>query len=132
MILVDTSVWIRFLANRAPHAAELDRLLGLDEVTGHELVYGELLIGDRGGRKKLLAAYERMHQAGTVPHRDVVAFVRARDLHGRGVGWIDVHLLASAIVGRLQLWTADPRFSAVANEFGVAYKASAPDPNEPS
>ena len=51
MVLVDTSVWIRFLANRAPYAAELDRLLGLDEVTGHELVYGELLIGDRGGRR---------------------------------------------------------------------------------
>ena len=123
MVLVDTSIWIRFLANRAPYAAELDRLLGLDEVAGHELVYGELLIGDRGGRGKLLAAYERMHQADVVPHRDVVAFVRDRDLHGRGVGWIDVHLLACALVGRLQLWTADPRFSAVANELGVAYEA---------
>ncbi len=125
MVLVDTSVWIRFLCNRAPYAAELDRLLGLDEVTGHELVYGELLIGDRGGRRKLLAAYERMHQSGLVPHPDVVAFVRDRDLHGRGVGWIDAHLLASAIVGRLQLWTADPRFSAVANEFGLAYEVTA-------
>jgi predicted nucleic acid-binding protein len=125
MVLVDTSVWIRFLANRAPYAAALDRLLDLDEVTGHELVYGELLIGDRGGRRKLLAAYERMHQAEMVPHRDVIAFVRHRDLHGRGVGWIDVHLLASAIVGRLQLWTADPRCAAVANELGVAYRAPA-------
>ena len=122
MVLVDTSVWIRALANRPPYVAELDRLLGLDEVAGHELVYGELLIGDRGGRRKLLTAYERMHQAATVPHRDVVAFVRDRGLHGRGVGWIDVHLLASAVVGRLQLWTADPRFSAVANEVGVAYE----------
>jgi predicted nucleic acid-binding protein len=130
MVLVDTSVWIRFLANRAPYAAALDRLLGLDEVTGHELVYGELLIGDRGGRRKLLAAYERMHQTGMVPHSDVVAFVRDRDLHGRGVGWIDVHLLASAIVGRLQLWTADPRFSAVANELGVAYEVPASKPEE--
>ena len=92
-----------------PYAAELDRLLSLDEVTGHELVYGELLIGDRGGRRKLLAAYERIHQANLVPHNDVVAFVRDRNLHGRGVGWIDVHLLASAIVGRMQLWTADSR-----------------------
>src|SRR5213593_1790538 len=56
MVLVDTSVWIRSLAGRAPYMAELDRLLELDEVAGHELVYGELLIGDRGGRKKLLAA----------------------------------------------------------------------------
>ena len=121
MVLVDTSVWIRYLAGRPPYLAELGRLLGFDEVTGHELVYGELLIGDRGGRRKLLAAYERMPQAAMVPHRDVVEFVRDRDLHGRGVGWIDVHLLASALVGRLQLWTADPRLSAVANEFGAAY-----------
>ena len=128
MALVDTSVWIRFLAGRAPYAAEMDRLLGLDEVTGHELVYGELLIGGRGGRRTLLAAYERMHQAATVPHRDVVVFVRDRDLRGRGVGWIDVHLLASAIVGRLQLWTADPRFSVLANQFGVAYEAPASPP----
>ena len=99
MVLVDRSVWIRFLANRAPYAAELDRLLGLDEVTGHELVYGELLIGDRGGRRKLLAAYERMHQVAVVPHRDVVAFVRDRDLQGRCVGWIDVRLLASQLWG---------------------------------
>ena len=123
MVLVDTSVWIRALANRPPYVAELDRLLGLDEVAGHELVYGELLIGGRGGRRKLLTAYERMHQAAMVPHRDVVAFVRDRGLHGRGVGWIDIHLLASAVVERLQLWTDDPRFSAVANEVGVAYHA---------
>jgi predicted nucleic acid-binding protein len=125
MVLVDTSVWVRFLAGRSPYAAELDRLLGLEEVTGHELVYGELLIGDRGGRRKLLAAYQRMHQAAMVPHRDVVAFVRDRDLHGRGLGWIGIHLLASAIVAGLQLWTADPHFSAVANQFGVAYEAPA-------
>ncbi len=121
MVLVDTSVWIRFLANRAPFAGELDRLLGLDEVTGHELVFGELLIGDRGGRRKLLATYEQMHEAEMIPHRDVVEFVRSRDLHGRGVGWVDVHLLASAIVGRLKLWTADPRLHTVADELGVAY-----------
>jgi hypothetical protein len=122
MVLVDTSVWIRSLAGKAPYTARLDRLLARDEVAGHELVYGELLIGDRGGRRKLLAAYERIDQASVVPHREVVAFVRDRDLHGRGVGWIDVHLLASAIVGRMRLWTADPRFSAVARELGVAYE----------
>lgn len=122
MVLVDTSVWIRSLANRAPFRAGLDMLLSLDEVTGHELVYGELLIGDRGGRRTLLAAYERIHQASVVPHREVVRFVRERDLHGRGVGWIDIHLLASAIAGRMQLWTADARLCALAKEFGVAYK----------
>jgi predicted nucleic acid-binding protein len=121
MVLVDTSVWVRFLANRDPYAAELDRLLERDEVVGHDMIFGELLIGDRGGRLKLLAAYGHMHQARVLAHPEVVAFVRARRLHGRGVGWIDVHLLASALVDRLQVWTADPRFAAVAAELAVAY-----------
>jgi len=121
MVLVDTSVWIRFLAGRAPYLAELGRLLGFDQVTGHDLVYGELLIGDRGGRRKVLAAYERMPQAAMVPHRNVVALVRDHDLHGRGIGWIDVHILASAVVEGLQVWTADADFLAAAKQLGVAY-----------
>jgi len=121
IVLVDTSVWIRFLSNRAPYAAELDGLLSRDEVSGHDFVYGELLIGDRGGRGLLLANYEQMHQAPLVPHRELVAFVRERRLHGRGVGWIDAHLLASALVGRLKLWTVDPRLAAMAKELGISY-----------
>jgi predicted nucleic acid-binding protein len=126
MVLVDTSVWIRSLSNREPHyKAELARLLELDEVAGHELVYGELLIGDRGGRHKFLGAYERIHQAKLIPHREMVQFVRQRDLYGRGVGWIDIHLLASALVGRMQLWTADLHCCEMAMEFGIAYRAPA-------
>ncbi|HWL39914.1 MAG TPA: PIN domain-containing protein [Gemmatimonadaceae bacterium] len=121
-VLVDTSVWIRFLANRAPYAAELDGLLSRDEVSGHDFVYGELLIGDRGGRKALLANYERMDQAPLVPHAELVAFVRDRKLNGRGIGWIDAHLLASALVGRLKLWTADSPLATVATELGIAYE----------
>ncbi len=79
----------------------MDRLLARDAVTGHPLVYGELLIGDRGGRNKLLADYERMHQADMVPHGDVVGFVRDRRLHGKGAGWIDIRLTASAAIERL-------------------------------
>jgi len=120
MILVDTSVWIRFFSNQAPYVDLLDTLLDRGEVAGHELIYGELLIGDRGGRTKFLASYEKMHQASMVRHGEVVAFVRARNLHGRGLGWLDVHLLASALVGRLQVWTADNSLAAVARELGVA------------
>ena len=121
MVLVDTSVWIRFLSNRSPYAAELEALLEREEVVGHAFVYGELLVGDKGGRATLLGMYERLHQASTVPHRDVVEFVRDRGLYGRGVGWIDIHLLASALGGRLRVWTADPRFLDLARELGVSY-----------
>jgi predicted nucleic acid-binding protein len=93
MFLVDMSVWIRFLADRSPSMTDLADLLARDEVSGQELVYGELLIGDKG----------------------------ARCLSGRGIGWVDVHLLASALVGRLRLWTADPRLAIVAGELGVGH-----------
>lgn len=121
IVLVDASVWIRFLSNRAPYAVELDLLLSRDEVSGHDFIYGELLIGDKGGRKQLLVSYEQMHQAPMVTHDEVVVFVRERRLHGRGIGWIDAHLLASALVGGLKLWTADPRLATLAREFGIAY-----------
>jgi predicted nucleic acid-binding protein len=121
-VLVDTSVWIRFLANRAPYAAELHALLGRDEVSGHDLVYGELVIGDRGGRHALLTEYARMDQAPLVPHAEVVEFVRGRNLNGRGIGWIDAHLLASSLVAGLKLWTADSPLATVATELGIAYE----------
>jgi predicted nucleic acid-binding protein len=122
MVLVDTSIWIRSLAQKQPYTAELDRLLARDEVSGHQLVYGELLIGDRGGRQKFLESYERIHQAPVIPHQEIVKFVRKRRLHGLGIGWIDAHLLASAIVGNLKLWTVDTYVSALAKEFNVAYE----------
>jgi predicted nucleic acid-binding protein len=122
MVLVDTSVWIRFLANKAPYANGLDELLDRGEVCGHDLVYGELLIGDKGGRAPLLAAYGLMHQVAVVPHREVVTFVNSRRLHGRGIGWIDVHLLASALVGDVRLWTADPRLADVARALRIEFE----------
>lgn len=121
MVLLDTSVWIKFFAGQQPFLRGVSELLARDEVYGHELVYGELLLGDRGGRRRFLEDYERMHQARPVTHQEVVEFVRRRNLQGQGVGWIDVHLLASALVGQLQFWTADPRLETLAREFRVAY-----------
>lgn len=120
-VLVDTSVWIRFLSNRAPVAAELDRLLALGDVSGHDFVYGELLVGDRGVRTALLAHYEQMARAPLASHADVVTLVRERKLNGRSIGWVDAHLLASALVGGLRLWTVDSPLATVAGELGIAY-----------
>lgn len=122
MVLVDTSVWIRFLAGRAPYASGLDELLQNGDVCGHECVYGELLLGTKGGRTQLLSDYARMHQCPVISHQEVVEFVRQRHLNGRGVGWVDVHLLASALVAHATLWTADARLADVATECGVNHK----------
>jgi predicted nucleic acid-binding protein len=122
MVLVDTSVWIRFLANRSPIAAELDRLLDREESAGHDLIYGELLIGDPVGRREMLDAYRLMRRISDVPHEEVVEFVRANKLYGRGIGWIDAHLLASCLVAAVPLWTADDRLAKLANELRISYE----------
>ena len=121
-VLVDTSIWIRFLAGTEPYASSLDRLLSNDEVLGHDFVYGELLIGDRAARTKLLAEYKLMRQAAFVANSEVVEFVRHHKINGRGIGWIDAHLLASAIVANSRFWTADRPLVAVAQDIGVAYR----------
>jgi predicted nucleic acid-binding protein len=107
---------------REPFVREIKRLLAVGEAASHDLVHGELLIGDVGSRKKLRDDYNKLFQAAMVPHRDVVVFVEMRNLRGRGIGWIDVHLLASALVSRLRLWTADSRLSAIADQFGVGHR----------
>lgn len=125
MVLIDTSIWIRFLDGRGNYTDELDRLLAFEQVAGHDLIYGELLVGDRGGRAAHLTQYLCIPQAMTVPHSEVVEFVRSRKLQGRGLGWIDMHLLASVLVSRFKLWTADARLQVVAKELEVAYESPA-------
>ena len=105
-----------------PYASKLDGLLSDDKVLGHDFVYGELVIGDRGLRTKLLAEYKVIRQATLVSNLEVVEFVRHHKLNGRGIGWIDAHLLASAMVAGSRLWTADRALAAVAQDVGVTYR----------
>ena len=100
----------------------LDRLLENDDAAGHEFVYGELLVGDRGGRRKLLSAYALIPQLNRLAHGEVVEFAGVRRLLGIGLGWIDIHLLASAIASDSLLYTADNRLVEVAHQLGVAYE----------
>jgi predicted nucleic acid-binding protein len=85
-------------------------------------VYGELLIGDAGGRSHLLNSYDLIHRVPAVGHADVATLVRSRRLHGKGIGWIDAHLLASALVADAQLWTADEHLAGLASGLGIAYR----------
>lgn len=121
MVLVDTSAWIRALMGKQPFREELDALLDRELVLGHEFIYGELLIGDPGGRRLLLAAYSQWRFAPTVPNADVVELVRARRLHGRGIGWVDAQLLASTLVAGATLYTSDAALISIAEELEVLH-----------
>jgi hypothetical protein len=100
-------------------------MLTREQVVGHDLVYGELFIGDIGGRTKFLSFYDQLSRVAPVAHDDAVTFTRHHRLHGRGAGWADIHVLAAAMAARIPLWTSDPRLHAIARELGAAYNPKA-------
>jgi predicted nucleic acid-binding protein len=119
-------VWVHFFAGREPFKSEAIRLLRNRQAAAHELVHGEVLIGDTGVREEFLADYEQLPFVRTVPHGEVVGLVLVRRLNGRGVGWTDAHLLASALAAHMRLWTADSRLAAIADECGIGYRPTSP------
>jgi predicted nucleic acid-binding protein len=117
LILVDTSVWVDHLRRRnAAHATRLET----GEVVCHPFVLGELSLGSLKQRDQILGLLSELPIAPVVPHDDVLALVERVRLAGRGIGWVDVHLIASALLGGLRLWTLDRRLALVARALEVS------------
>ena len=117
MILVDTSIWIAHLrvAN-----LQLVRLLDDVQVVSHPFVIGELACGWLRRRAEVIGHLRRLPVLAPVSHGEALAFIDAHELAGRGIGWVDVHLLASARLARARFWTADKALAKVAASLGVA------------
>jgi len=117
MTLVDTSVWVDHFRNHDAHlATELQR----GAVVCHPFVRGELALGVLRRRQEVLSLLSELPEAGVVDDDEAMAFVEQHRLAGAGIGWVDVHLLASAILGGLPLWTRDRRLEGVARRLGVS------------
>jgi predicted nucleic acid-binding protein len=121
VILVDTSVWIDHFRRSEPG---LVTLLESDEVLAHPFVIGELACGNMRNRQEILRLFRRLPDAPIATHAETLAFIEQRSLMGRGVGYVDVHLLAAvAISGTARLWTRDKQLDSVAARFNLAYEA---------
>jgi predicted nucleic acid-binding protein len=119
VILVDSSVWIDHFRRAS---AELAALLASRVVMVHPFIVGELACGHLPRREAVFTALGSLPTAPVVPHDEVLAFVERHRLMARGIGWVDMHLLASATVaGRVSLWSRDKRLMTVAAERGVVY-----------
>jgi len=116
VILVDTSVWVEHLREGSPR---LRRLLEDGEVLCHPYVIGELACGNLTRRAELLALLKALPKAALTSDEEAHRLVDAHRLHGRGIGWIDVHLIASALLSRAPLWTLDRRLDREARRVGV-------------
>ena len=119
-VLIDTSVWISHIRK---HNSVLDGLLFGGEVVAHPFVIGELALGSFKGREKFVEQMAGIRQAAIMDAEFVLTFIARAKLSGSGIGYVDAHLLASAIANQLQFWTEDIRVEAAARRLGVAFPA---------
>ncbi len=120
MILVDTSVWIDHLRKADD---TLISLLNSTQVVIHPFVIGELACGNLKNRAELLALLGKLPAVQSAQQEEVLYFIEHNQLMGRGIGFIDVHLLASlALSGHTLLWTRDKRLGLAAQQLGMAFQ----------
>lgn len=113
MTLVDTSVWIDHLRQGSDRLANLLREEG---VYCHRFVIGELACGTLRNRNELLGLLRTLPAAPIAAHDEVLRFIAERKLAGRGLGWVDMHLLASALLANCSLWTFDKALQKAATD----------------
>jgi hypothetical protein len=111
MILVDTSAWV---AHFRKGGSRLGELLSEGLVIVHPFVIGELACANLKNRARILSDLEALPSAVSATHEEVMRLIEDRKLWGLGIGWIDVHLLASALLSHCQFWTLDRRLDRAA------------------
>jgi hypothetical protein len=116
VILVDTSVWVEHLRHGLPRLATL---LQEGEVMIHPWVIGELACGNLRNRQQVLDLLQGLPMATVASDAEVLLLIGRDRLMGRGIGYVDAHLLASARLSHCRLWTQDRRLAAVALEQGL-------------
>jgi len=121
MVLVDTSVWIDHLRRTDP---ALGGLLEDGEVAVHPFVIGELACGNIVNRAEILSLLQSLSQCQGIGDDELLFFIDRHTLHGRGLGLIDMHLLASSRLAGHVLWTKDKRLNTAAIEMGIGYEVN--------
>ena len=121
MVLVDTSVWVVHLREGT---MGLDALLMDGRVVCHPFVVGELACGNLKNRLGILSLLQALPMAIKADQGEVMQFIETHRLMGKGLGYIDMHLLASAFLTKVPLWTLDRRFSESSSKLGIRYRSS--------
>src|SRR5687767_14211214 len=104
MILADTSVWTEHL--RKVHPKLRDLLLS-EQVLCHPFVIGEIACGQLQNRSEIMKLLDDLPEAQVAEHEEVLKLIQDRLLFGHGIGWIDAHILASALLSNAHLWSLD-------------------------
>lgn len=118
MVLADTSIWVEHLryGNK-----ELGNLLRKTDICCHPFIIGELSCGNLKNRREILSLLSDLPTVTIAENEEVLELVETRKLMGHGIGWIDAHLLASALLSGSPMWTADKRLRTLTAALGVLY-----------
>lgn len=118
MVLVDTSVWVAHLRTGD---SKLEALLNDGRVVCHPFIVGELACGNLRNRTELLSLLYALPMAITAEHEEVMQFIENHSLMGKGLGYIDIHLIASAELTKVSLWTLDKKLNDISAKLGIGY-----------
>ena len=120
MILVDTSVWIDHLRKGIPTLAEA---LEREDVLTHPFIIGEMACGRIRARSEVLQVLSALPSGAVAKDVEMLPFIEDHRLMAKGIGYIDIHLLASVMLTEAaQFWTRDRRLAAVAAELRIAFE----------
>ena len=119
MVLVDTSIWVNHLRHGS---RQLQNLLNDAEVMCHPFIIGELACGALKNRIEILSLLKALPSAPTIVFDEFLFFIEQNQLIGIGIGFVDVHLLASAQLAGVPLWTRDKRLKPAATRLKLAFK----------
>jgi len=117
MILADTSVWIDHLRKGNRRLADY---LGEGSVLCHQFIIGELACGNLKNRTEILGMLESLPSVKVAEHYEALQLISKHKLHGKGIGWIDVHILASAFLTNCKIWTLDRPLLKVAKALDIS------------
>ncbi len=119
MVLVDTSIWVAHLHQGS---RQLEKLLMDAEVMCHPFIIGELACGNLKNRKEIISLLQSLPMAPTIEFDEFLFFIEKNHSMGKGVGFVDVQLLASAKLAGIALWTADKRLNSAADQLELTFK----------
>jgi predicted nucleic acid-binding protein len=119
MVLVDTSVWVSHLREGD---SLLENLLNNGMVVCHPFIVGELACGNLKKRSEILSLLNALPFVKLATHEEVMHFIDSRHLMGRGLGYVDVHLLSSAVLSEVSILTYDQKLKTIAAKLDIHYK----------
>ncbi len=118
MVLVDTSVWVEHFRYGS---IELEYPLNEGDVVCHPFIIGELACGNLSNRSEILSLLQALPLAKQAEHEEVMYFIENYKLMGRGLGYIDMHLISSSILSKVPVWTLDKKLKKVSSKLGLDY-----------